>query len=126
MRTTVVLIDGTIYNLIESDLTIDYLKKQSPRDRPHVRLLSPIPIRTQYEQEMKNNNEEALHKLYKQTTGSGNKEKITSLRKAAKMGADVPGEVKRLLALKEKTKSKKELSKIRKQLRKLNYKRYAA
>lgn len=124
-RETAVLVGDKVYSLVPTNLTIGQLSKQDPSTRPHVRFLNPIPLRSEYEQEMKNNEEHTFHEIYKLIESNGANDKVTSVKKAIRMGVNVPDEVKKLLELKETTKDPEKKRKIRQQLRKLDYKRYA-
>jgi len=124
-RPTVILIAGKIFELVPAKVTFKELLKTEAKDRPHVRHLSPIPLRTREQQETYNDDCQSLSAINKKYANGRDSGKITSLNKAVKMGADVPKEVERLIMEKNNTEDPKELSKIRKQLRKLDYKRYA-
>ena len=121
-RETLVQVEGKIFRLTEIYGSITQLKTQWPKDTilPIVRCLNSIAVRSPAEQKER---DKEVVELRKAALGLDNT-KITSVRKAAALGADVPAEVKRLLALKEKTTDGAELRSIRKQLRKLDYKRY--
>jgi len=123
-KETVVMVEGKVYCLVPSDLTFNQLINAHPSKRPHVRRLSPIPLRSSFQQEKHNKEVESIYDINKKHSTGRDSGKITSTKKAIKMGANVSEEVEKLLKLKEKTKDSKELSKIRKQLRKLDYKRY--
>ena len=123
-RTTLVVVGDKIYSLTLTTHTIPQLTKQDPRERPHVRFLNPIPIRSEYEQEVKNEAEHKFHEIYKLIESTHN-DKVTSVQKAIRMGANVPDEVAKLLELKKTTKDPVEKRKIRQQLRKLDYRRYS-
>ena len=130
-RPTVVAVgqgkDIKIFDLVPSQITFQDLKEWKGHNRPHVRILNPIPTRTELQQATVNQKEDEFHKLYLTSVASSNSNKITSLSKAIKLGADVPKEVEKLLREKEEAQKngKAELArKIRQQLRKLNYKRF--
>ncbi len=128
-RGTVVIANGKVYDLTLSDLTFDDLVQMDPLERPHARNLNWTKERTPVQQEQKNSEEHNLHEigekhgLWKSKKGK-RKKKITSIKKAIREGVDVSKEVKDLLTEKETTKDKTRLGQIRKQLRKLDYKRY--
>lgn len=123
-RATMVIVGDKIYSLTPTTLTIQQLSNQDPKERPHVRFLNSIPVRSEYEQEMKNGAEHDFHEIYKLIDSTHN-DKVTSVKKAIRMGANVPDEVAKLLELKRTTKDPDEKRKIRQQLRKLDYKRYS-
>lgn len=126
-RGTVVIVNNKVYDLVPSDLTYQSLKNSKPSERPHVRFLAPIPVRTNTEQEKINKDEDKFHELYEKMETPKNSGKITSITKAIKLGADVPKEIERLFKEKEEAQKKgdqKAARAIRQQLRKLNYKRY--
>ena len=124
-RGTAVLVGYKIYNLSLTNLTIEQLSKQDPKTRPHIRFLNPIPLRSEFEQEMKNNEEHSFHEIYKLIESQPLNNKVTSVKKAIRMGANVPDEVKKLLELKETITDPDQKRKIRQQLRKLDYRRYS-
>jgi len=121
-RGTVVLIDKKVYELIPSvDWTYEKLLHSKPSERPHARILNEIPNRSPAEQVAENQESDQLHELCSPCLPV---HKNVTLKKAAKLGIDIPDKVKELLELKEKTKDPEEKKKIRKQLRSLDYKRY--
>lgn len=123
-KETLVLVDKKLFKLVphEDYPTMEALTAKWPKDQqmPYVRFLNPIPERTPQEQASKDREIEDIRKAL----GNHREEKVTSVKKAIQMGADVPAEVARLLELKKKTKDEGERRAIRKQLRKLDYKRY--
>ncbi len=126
-RGTVVIANGKVYDLVPSSLTFDDLVQMDPLERPHARHLNYTKERTPLEQEKKNSEEHDIHEIGERHglwNSKKGKRKITSVKKAIKEGADVSQEVKKLLAEKKTCKSKSRLGQIRKQLRKLDYKRY--
>ena len=122
-RETFVEVDGKIYSLIPTGQNLQTLINSWPKekDQPKVRWLQPIPVRSKEEQKKHNEDADFVHNLGRP---KGDENKITSTKKAILLGADIPSEVLRLMELKEKTKDEGELRRIRKQLRKLDYKRY--
>jgi len=65
-RETLVFINDKLYRLQECpDLTISELLLLPFEKVPHVRILNPIPIRTEEEQKISNKDDEKLHKLYR-------------------------------------------------------------
>ena len=124
-RETFVTVEGKIYELIQVAPSLSEFMATWPKDKanPKVRTLTPIPIRSKAEQQKCNEDADFISQLASRSNGS-NPEKVTSVKKAISLGADIPKEVQRLLDLKEKTKDEAELRRIRKQLRKLDYKRY--
>lgn len=124
-RPTLVDVDGDLYKLVAVGKKVKDLRGEEFKDLPHVRHLNPIPIRTEHQQERKNEEAEAMHDLAKQCTTSNTK--VTSVKKAILLGKDIPKEIDRLLKEKEEAKKKgdeRRCRDIRKQLRKLDYKRY--
>lgn len=126
-RPTFVLVDNKLYAIMESIQTLDDLKKIPLEKRPHVRYLNEIPERSSDEQKQKNlrdfSDEEII---YKDLNTNSGKEKVTSLKKAIKLGVNVSEEITKLLKEKEEAKKcgdKEKARKIRIQLRKLDYKR---
>lgn len=125
-RPTVVEIDKKIYNLVLSDSTLEMIKGLDIPNRPHVRHLNPIPQRSPSAQEAHNNDSREMFELCKQVP-KGRGDKITSIKKAAALGANVPEAVKKLMEEKEKATKEGDEKKarlIRRQLRALDYKRY--
>ena len=127
-RPTVVLIGDQVYDLILSETwNKQNLNTTPPPERPHVRYLNAIPVRTKEEQKQKNLADKHMHKLCEQIP----QEKSTPLAKVKKNlanGANYEMEVKKLLGMKAKATKEKdeiELRRIRKALRKLGYKKYA-
>ena len=120
-RETLVQVEGKIFRLSEAYGSLTQLKTQWPKDKilPIVRCLNSVAVRSPAEQKERDKEVVELRKVV-----SGDSSKITSVKKAMILGADVPTEVARLLALKETTTDDAELRSIRKQLRKLDYKRY--
>lgn len=65
-RETLVFINDKLYRLQECpDLTINKLLSFPFEKVPHVRILNPIPIRTEEEQKINNKDDENLHGLYR-------------------------------------------------------------
>lgn len=128
-RETLVLMGEHLYELHMSPLTVDEVKKMEGKKRPHVRFLNPIIKRSRAEQLAKNAEADVMHGLYMKTIdGEGrSSKKVTSVQRAIKLGKDVPEEVKKLLAEKEKALKggdTKKAREIRATLRRLDYKRY--
>jgi hypothetical protein len=123
-RSTVVLINGKIYELTPSEWTKQTLRDAFPKDRPHVRILNPIIVRTEFQQELKNKDDQFLHELFQQIPKENYGKAIKADIKAGVVNAD--DEVQKLLDLKEKAQKAgdgKECRRIRQLLRKLDYKR---
>jgi hypothetical protein len=122
-RETYVEVGGKIFELIQVSPSLNEFMASWPKDKPNpkVRLLQPIPVRSKPEQQKQNEDADFISRLASKSNGG---DKITSTKKAITLGADIPKEISRLLELKEKTTDEGELRKIRKQLRKLDYKRY--
>lgn len=121
-RQTVILIDGKLYELVLSDLTLDDIKEiEDINKRPHVRILGSIPNRTPQQQIEYNKESQLLHDLASQARGK--RKKSITIEKIVSNGESVPQVILDLLEKKKKA-SQEESKKIRKQLRKLNYKRY--
>ena len=120
-KETLVVLQDQLYKLTPTDITIAQVKKMSYKEAPHIRYLSPIPERTHEEQEEKNKEASYIHTLAGRTP-----ERSTGLtiKRAMASGINIPEEVKKLLDLKEKEKDPDKRKAIRKQLRKLDYKRY--
>ena len=125
-RKTMVEIGKRFYYLTDSGLTMEDIRAMDFQDRPHLRKLRAIIIRTRSEQKKANEQSEFFCKAVKEIK-SGKNEKVTSMKKAVKMGANVPEEVAKLIKAKKKAQEagdEKESRRIRKLLRKLDYKRY--
>jgi hypothetical protein len=120
-KETLVQVDDKLYRLVLAEISFEQIQKMSTKEAPHVRFLNPIPERTAEEQASHNTEIELLDNLAKQCRPM---KKTISLKDAAKHGIDIPKEVEKLLELKQSAKTTEERKKIRKQLRKLNYKRY--
>ena len=128
-RKTMVMVGKALFDLTPSRLTIDDIIKMEPKDLPHVRTLNAIPDRTAEEQILHNQGEAKFHILCQKIPRPKNAGKVTSLKKAASLGADVPAEIAKLLQQKEEAKKKKDsktMRMIRVQLRKLDYKRFTS
>ena len=127
-KATVVIIKDNIYTLKLTNLTLDELKQRPVKDCPHVRYLNWIPIRTHEQQEENNKVDEEVKRILDDDGGERKRsKKVTSLKKAAKLGTNLPEEINKLLKQKEEAKKKgdeKEMRRIRQVLRKLDYKRY--
>ena len=124
-RETLVEIEGDLFKLVPTGKTLREIKGEKDFKKiPHIRRLNPIPRRDEKKQDKHNQETEEIHNLSKGSIKSG---KITSVRKAAELGANVPEEVKRLMEEKEKAQKagdEKKARQIRRQLRSLDYKRY--
>lgn len=124
-RQTVVRIGKQIFNLVPANVTFKELMRREFKDIPHVRHLNPIAVKSREETATDNKMYEELHK----TRQEGGGDKVTSLRKALAIGANVPEEVKKLMAEKDqalKSGDDKRAREIRRRLRKLDYKRYCS
>lgn len=125
-RKTMVEIEGKLYNLVLTDLTLkDILREGDMKKVPHVRHLNPILQRSQEVQARRNEEAEDIHNLAKRC--SVKNDKVTSLKKAMALGANVPEIIAKLMKEKEaalKAGDPDKAKKIRKQLRGLDYKRY--
>lgn len=123
-RPTIVLIGEKFYDLVVNNWTKNQLLKANPKERPHVRLLNPIPDRSKGEQELRNEADEFLHELYAQIPQQNQAKEIKEKIKAGIVNPS--DEVERLEALKLKAKKDgnvNECRRIRKLLRKIDYKR---
>lgn len=127
-RPTVVEIEGKIYDLVPTGQTLrDLVREKDFSKVPHCRYLNPIRILSKREQEEKNGEQEKFHTLFASSESISTPTKATSVKKAVAMGINIPDEIKRLMAEKErllKAGKTDEAKKIRKQLRNLDYKRY--
>jgi hypothetical protein len=126
-RSTVVLIDNKVYELIPSETwTWEKLYDEPPTTRPHARTLAPIPVRTREEQEELNKQHLQLHKLCERIP-KGRSTPLAKAKEALHDGKGVPEQIQALLKQKEKSTKAgdiKEAKRIRKALRALDYKRY--
>lgn len=123
-RPTLVQIGDMLYELVPSATTFEQVKAMPVNEAPHVRHLNAIPIRSKEEQERKNKEFESMHKLYQNTSS---KKKTQTMEEVVQDGGEVSETVKKLLEEKKEAKKsgdKKKLRLLRKQLRKLDYKRY--
>ncbi len=124
---TYVEVDGKIFKLVphEKYSSVKDIIKHWPNDEPmpKVRHLNLIEDRTAEAQAARDSDGKLIRSLAKSQMG-GDPKKVTSLRKAAALGADVPAEIEKLLKAKKEATDPGEARKIRQQLRKLNYKRY--
>lgn len=126
-RETLVTINEQLFRLVphETYRTVkDLCNNYKGKELPHVRLLSPIMNRTPEEQAKANADSDFMHSLTIKYGSGSRPDKVTSVSKDIEMGANVPDEIKKLLE-KKKTATPEEARKIRQQLRKLDYKRYA-
>uniref|UniRef100_A0A6M3LCW1 Uncharacterized protein n=1 Tax=viral metagenome TaxID=1070528 RepID=A0A6M3LCW1_9ZZZZ len=124
-KKTMVEIEGKLYNLTYSELTLRDIKKMKFKDTPHIRHLNPIPVRSRETQEIHNSEAKSMHKLAKHC--STKRDHVGSIRQAMAVGANVPELITKLLKDKEEALKKGDgdlAKKIRKQLRGLDYKRY--
>lgn len=122
-KKTLVEIEGDLYELVKTDLTVkELLKRKDFKDIPHVRRLNPIPVRTEEEQGKHSTDVEKLHKLCQtaEPKREHNKREII-------LSGNVPKEIERLMLEKKKAQKEgdeKRARMIRRQLRSLDYKRY--
>jgi hypothetical protein len=124
-RKTLVQIGDILYKLVPTEVTLRDLKKEKFKNIPHVRRLNPIPNRTEFEQQIKNEEQKDIHKLAKHSRNESGR--VTSIRKAMAIGADVPALIKDLMKQKkeaQKAGDEDKARKIRRQLRGLDYRRY--
>ncbi len=126
-RPTVVLINKKLFDLTPSTLSWQYVQDLAPSERPHVRFLNPIPVRTKEQQKLKNQGEQEMHLRCKDVP----KSRTTPLSEAKnnmRDGANPEIEIKKLQGLKAKAVKdgdEVEARRIRKALRKLGAKRYS-
>lgn len=126
-RLTVVLIGDKVYDLIPSTTwNKASLTSTPPTTRPHVRTLNAIPVRSKDQQIQKNKEDLLMHKLT-ESQGSKNETPLAKAKKNVASGGTFSDEVNKLLKEKEKAvkaKDQAEVKRIRKALRKLDYRRY--
>lgn len=127
-RDTVVEINGAIYKLVATGQSLkDIMGERDFKKVPHVRYLNPIREVPKSVQVVRNKEAEEIHDLAVSAKANNKSGKVTSLKKAAAMGANVPEEIDRLMKEKEKARKAGDETRcraIRRQLRKLDYKRY--
>ena len=121
-KPTIVEINGKYYDLIPNEWTTDMLIATPPLECPHVRRLSLIPERTEQEQIVHNKEQDQIHTLLNKSRKRA--PLGTTMRRAIADGIGIPDKVRELLAMKAKATDRRELRRIRKALRKLDYKRY--
>lgn len=126
IRPTVVLIDNKVYDLQPSNLTFQYIASLPPLERPHVRYLNPIPLRTKLEQKEYNDQATVFH-------GSGPEVIIPTSTRVIKVNikeglVNPEIEIKKLEGLKTKAQKEgniPEAKRLRRLLRDLGAKRYS-
>ena len=126
-KVTLVQIGNLLYELVPSTITVEQVKSMPYDQVPHVRFLNPIPIRSKEDQEKRNKDNEGLHKLYQKAVSKRNS--TQTIEDVVEGGGEITETIKKLLAEKataKKSGDRKKLRLIRKQLRKLDYKRYVS
>jgi len=120
-KETLVQIDKKLFKLVEIKETLDDIKKLPFNKTPHVRLLNPIQERTPQEQMMKSKVDESIHRLASTIPTT---RRTINIRQAALAGIDLPKAIAELMEKKANAKTDAEKRAIRKQLRRLDYKRF--